>query len=78
VLADHIHPTAFGQIDIAGRALRVLAAEGLRVLAWPAEEIRPAEPTALARLAGEARYTARRLQVSTRAAAIRLLRRARA
>ena len=28
-MADHVHPTAFGQIAIAERALAVLAADGL-------------------------------------------------
>ena len=30
VMTDHVHPTAFGQIAIAERALDVLAADGLR------------------------------------------------
>ena len=29
VMADHVHPTAFGQVAIAERALDVLAADGL-------------------------------------------------
>ena len=29
VMADRVHPTAFGQIAIARRALAVLAADGL-------------------------------------------------
>ena len=36
VMADHVHPTAFGQIAIAERALAVLAADGL-----PARRARP-------------------------------------
>jgi lysophospholipase L1-like esterase len=35
VMTDHVHPTAFGQIDIAERALGVLVADGARV------EVRP-------------------------------------
>ena len=75
VLADQIHPTAFGQIDIADRALRVLEASGHRVLARPRELIRPAEATPLRTLGSDTRYAARRVRVGTRAAAIRLLRR---
>ena len=30
-MTDHVHPTAFGQIDIAERALAVLARDGVRV-----------------------------------------------
>ena len=36
VMADHVHPTAFGQIAIAERALDVLAADGL-----PPRRVRP-------------------------------------
>ena len=36
VMADHVHPTAFGQIAIAERALAVLAADGLPVRVRPA------------------------------------------
>jgi lysophospholipase L1-like esterase len=78
VLADQIHPTAFGQIDIADRALGVLETGGHRVLTRPRELIRPADATPLRTLGSETRYAARRVHVSTRAAAIRLLRRARA
>jgi lysophospholipase L1-like esterase len=35
VMADHVHPTAFGQIAITGRALAVLSTDGLRVFAAP-------------------------------------------
>jgi lysophospholipase L1-like esterase len=35
VMTDHVHPTAFGQIDLAERALGVLVADGVRV------EVRP-------------------------------------
>ena len=75
VLADHIHPTAFGQIEIADRALRVLEADGRPVLAWPAELIQPAGATPQRTIGSELRYAARHVQVSARAAAIRLLRR---
>ena len=35
-MADRVHPTAFGQIAIARRALAVLARDGLTVRADPA------------------------------------------
>ena len=35
VMADRVHPTAFGQIAIAQRALAVLAADGLAARASP-------------------------------------------
>ena len=34
-MADHVHPTAFGQIAIAERALAVLEADGMEVRARP-------------------------------------------
>ena len=35
VMPDHVHPTAFGQIAIAERALAVLARDGLPARVWP-------------------------------------------
>ena len=35
VMADHVHPTAFGQIAIAERALDVLARDGMEVRVRP-------------------------------------------
>ena len=40
VMADHVHPTAFGQIEIAERALAVLAGDGLMATIRPRELIR--------------------------------------
>ena len=40
LMADHVHPTAFGQIAIAERALAVLAADGLPARTSPRELIR--------------------------------------
>ena len=50
VMADHVHPTAFGQVAIAERALAVLAADGMAVRARPSALIAPsrAEPAARA------------------------------
>jgi lysophospholipase L1-like esterase len=39
VMADRVHPTAFGQIAIAERALALLAADGMQVRAAPASMI---------------------------------------
>ena len=39
LMADHVHPTAFGQIAIAERALDVLAADGLAVRVRPSSLI---------------------------------------
>ncbi len=40
VMTDHVHPTAFGQVAIAERALDVLAAAGLPVRVRPSTLIR--------------------------------------
>jgi lysophospholipase L1-like esterase len=40
MMADHIHPTAFGQVAIAQRALAALAADGLEVRLNPAHLVR--------------------------------------
>ena len=53
VMADHVHPTAFGQIAIAERALDVLAADGMaRRRARPT--LIAYETTRLRRLRGDA------------------------
>ena len=39
LMADHVHPTAFGQIAIAERALDVLAADGMEVRVRPSSLI---------------------------------------
>jgi lysophospholipase L1-like esterase len=69
VMADHVHPTAFGQIAIAERALDVLAADGL------APRVRPStliayETTPWHRLRGDLTYAYRHAKVTARAAAI--------
>jgi lysophospholipase L1-like esterase len=68
VMTDHVHPTAFGQIAIAERALDVLAADGMRVVVRPSSLIMY-RPTRWGRLRGDAAYAYRHLKVSTRAAA---------
>lgn len=69
VMADHVHPTAFGQIAIAERALAVLAADGVSVKARPSRLIRY-ETTRWGRLRGEVTYAYRHLKVSVRAMAL--------
>ena len=67
VMVDAVHPTAFGQIAIAERALDVLAADGL---AW---RVRPHtlivyETTRWGRLRGDATYVYRQLKQAARSA----------
>ncbi len=71
VMADHVHPTAFGQIAISERALSVLEHDGLPVRAWPGSLIRY-ETTPWTRLRGDATYAYRHAKVSGREAVIAL------
>jgi lysophospholipase L1-like esterase len=71
VMTDHVHPTAFGQVAIAERALDVLAADGMTVRARPSTVIRY-ETTRWGRLRGDLTYSYRHLKVSARAAWDRL------
>ena len=41
VMADHVHPTALGQVAIAERALAVLAADGMALRARPSALVAP-------------------------------------
>jgi lysophospholipase L1-like esterase len=68
LMADHVHPTAFGQIAIAERALAVLAADGLPARVRPSELI-SYETTWRGRLRGDLSYTYRHAKVSAEAAA---------
>ena len=65
LMADHVHPTAFGQIAIAERALAVLAADGLPPRKHPREMI-SYETTRWGRLRGDATYAYRHAKVSAR------------
>jgi lysophospholipase L1-like esterase len=67
VMTDHVHPTAFGQIAIAERALAALAADGLPARVHPSRLIRY-ETTRWRRLRGDLTYAYRHLKVSARAA----------
>jgi lysophospholipase L1-like esterase len=69
VMVDHVHPTAFGQIAIAERALAVLEADGMRVRVRPSALV-SYEITRWQRLRGDATYAYRHLKLSAREAAI--------
>jgi lysophospholipase L1-like esterase len=70
VMADAVHPTAFGQIAIAERALDVLAAAGMDVRVRPHTLI-AYETTRWRRLRGDATYVYRQLKQALRNAARR-------
>jgi lysophospholipase L1-like esterase len=72
VMADRVHPTAFGQIAIAERALAVLAADGLTVRAAPATLVHY-ETTRPGRLRGDLTYAYRSARAHLRGAVLRLL-----
>jgi lysophospholipase L1-like esterase len=71
VMTDHVHPTAFGQIAMAERALSLLERNGMHIAVRPSQLIDP-DPSRRQRLRGDATYVYRHAKVSLRAAAIRL------
>ena len=66
LMADHVHPTAFGQIAIAEAALDLLARDGMKVRVRPTSLIRY-ETTRVGRLRGDLTYAYRHAKVSARA-----------
>ncbi len=70
VMADRVHPTAFGQIAIAERALAALRHHGLPIRVTPATLIRY-ETTALGRLRGDVTYVLRSAKERARALPVR-------
>lgn len=70
VMTDHVHPTAFGQINIAERALDALARDGVSVSVRPSSLI-AYRPSRWQRLRGDVTYAYRHAKVSARAAALR-------
>jgi hypothetical protein len=66
VMADHVHPTALGQIAIAEAALDVLSADGLEPRVRPRELI-AYETTRWGRLHADLVYAYRHAKVSLRA-----------
>jgi lysophospholipase L1-like esterase len=71
VMADRVHPTAFGQIAIAERALDVLDRDGMPAALRPSALIRW-ETTRWRRLRGDATYVYRWVKGGLRAAIMRL------
>jgi lysophospholipase L1-like esterase len=71
VMVDAVHPTAFGQVAIAERALRVLAADGMRVERWPSSLLRW-ETSRWGRLRGDATYVYRQAKQAGRIGAARV------
>jgi lysophospholipase L1-like esterase len=67
VMTDHVHPTAFGQIAIAERALAVLERDGMRVAVRPSSLV-SYETSRWRRLRADATYAYRHAKVSARAA----------
>jgi lysophospholipase L1-like esterase len=67
VMVDAVHPTAFGQIAIAERALDALAADGMAVRVWPHTLI-AYETTRWRRLRGDATYAYRQAKQALRVA----------
>lgn len=76
VMVDHVHPTAFGQIAIAERALEVLEADGMTVQATPHNMVHY-EITPWNRLRSDATFAYRHSKVSLKAAALSSLPRTR-
>jgi lysophospholipase L1-like esterase len=70
VMTDHVHPTAFGQIDIAERALSALARDGMRVAVAPSTLI-SYSPSRWQRLRGDWTYAYRHAKVTARSGALR-------
>ena len=66
-MVDAVHPTAFGQVEIAERALDVLAADGMAVRVRPHTLI-AWETTRWRRLRGDATYVYRQLKQAGRRA----------
>ena len=66
LMADHVHPTAFGQLAIAEAALDLLAADGLPTRTRPTSLIHY-ETTRTGRLRGDLTYAYRHAKVSARA-----------
>jgi lysophospholipase L1-like esterase len=67
LMADHVHPTAFGQIAIAERALDVLERDGVRLRTRPSALI-SYETGRRRRLQGDVTYLYRHAKVSAEAA----------
>lgn len=69
VMADQVHPTAFGQVAIAERALAVLARDGMKPAIRPSSLV-AFQTTPWQRLRGDWSYAYRRAKVGARALAL--------
>jgi lysophospholipase L1-like esterase len=67
MMVDHVHPTAFGQVAIAQRALAVLAADGMKVQVDPARLVAPSR-SRLDAVRGDWTYLGRELKQRGRSA----------
>jgi lysophospholipase L1-like esterase len=67
MMADHVHPTALGQVAIAERVVEALAAAGMRVYARPRDLV-TYETTWTDRLRGDATYAYRHAKTAARSA----------
>lgn len=65
LMADHVHPTAFGQIAIAERTLDALASTDTELLVRPRDLI-AYEETRIGRLRGDATYAYRHAKLTAR------------
>jgi lysophospholipase L1-like esterase len=66
VMTDHVHPTAFGQVWMAERALDVLAADGVDVRVRPRSLVRRGDSSARQRLQGDWTYVYRSVKEQVR------------
>lgn len=71
IMTDHVHPTAFGQIAMAERALAMLERDGMTVRVAPASLI-VWDPSRRERLRGDLTYVYRHAKVSARSLALTL------
>jgi lysophospholipase L1-like esterase len=71
IMTDHVHPTAFGQIAMAERALAVLERDGMTVRVAPSSLI-VWDPSRRERLRGDLTYVYRHAKVSARSLALTL------
>jgi lysophospholipase L1-like esterase len=67
LMADHVHPTALGQVAIAERVLDTLAGQGMRVFIRPRDLVYY-ETTRLGRLRSDLTYAYRHAKISARGA----------
>jgi lysophospholipase L1-like esterase len=72
VMVDRVHPTAFGQVAIARRALARLAADGMEVRVDPATLISPGSRSRVQSLKGDWTYVYRDLKERLREARLAL------